>query len=90
MARLITIELPQDSVDADALADLQQAGSDGHLSAFWRGFVQQIARNLDIGEDLLTQAIRDRIAQDDTDLPEFGIRWIPRPTWCILSCRKKH
>ncbi|NJN65355.1 MAG: DUF927 domain-containing protein [Chloroflexaceae bacterium] len=69
MARLITIELPQTSVDADALADLQQAGSDGHLAAFWRGFVQQIARTLDVGEERLRQAIRDRIAQDDADLP---------------------
>ncbi len=27
--------------------------------------------------------------KEETATPEFGIRWIPHPTWCILSYRKK-
>jgi len=70
IGRILLYPLKRGEVNADLLASLQQAGVEGHLAAFWRGFVQELARWLDVrGEAAVRREIQQRLAQDDEALP---------------------
>lgn len=89
-ARLLSMELKPESVDPDALAALQRAGAAGHLAAFWRGFVQELARALDQrGEHGLRAELATLISADDDTLAghkrAVGTLRQNRLAWLVLS-----
>lgn len=68
--RMLAMHLREGSVDPDALAHLQQAGVDGHLAAFWSGFIQYLARSLDNhGPERVQTHLQALLATDDAALP---------------------
>lgn len=89
-ARLLALQLHPSSTNPDALAELQRAGAAGHLAAFWRGFVQQLAVNLDaLGEAAVRDRIRSLASADDERLPGHkrmaGALKQNRLAWLVLS-----
>jgi hypothetical protein len=69
-ARLLSFELQQGSVDTERLAQLQRAGADGHLAAFWGSYLAALAGALDgKGEAGLRETIQKLLRQDDAQLP---------------------
>ncbi|MCG8351212.1 MAG: DUF927 domain-containing protein [Chloroflexales bacterium] len=70
LARLLLYPLTPGQVNTTALTDLQRAGVQGHLAAFWRGFLQQFAAWLDKeGAQGVQRRIEAAIAQDSAQLP---------------------
>lgn len=71
LARLIIKHITPNTINLDALAEMQTAGERGDLAVFWRGFVQWIAARLDqrAGLDQFKTYISDRIMRDDQALP---------------------
>jgi hypothetical protein len=89
-ARITKLSLLPGDVHPDSLADLQRAGADGHLVAFWRHFVQVIATALDehVADGLRT-FLQSRINDDDAALPGHmraaGALRQNRAAWLLLS-----
>jgi len=70
MARLMPMQLKPERVNTDALTELQRAGVEGHLAAFWREFIKELAISLDKhGEEGINTKITDGIRADDALLP---------------------
>ena len=68
-ARLLSLVIKPETVSTDKLSDLQRAGAAGHLAAFWRTFLQSIARELDTHGVTYVQArMQALIRADDADL----------------------
>lgn len=89
-ARLLAMQLHPSATNPEALAALQRAGAQGHLAAFWRGFIQQLASDLDLhGEDGVKAAIRRLFDADDESLPGHkrmgGALRQNRVAWLVLS-----
>ncbi|NJO81958.1 MAG: DUF927 domain-containing protein [Blastochloris sp.] len=89
-SRLMAIDLQSSAINTDALTDLQRAGVAGHLAAFWRGFVQQIAVELDRYGDTGLRTRAETIAgMDDASLPghkrAIGALRQNRTAWLLLS-----
>ena len=89
-ARLLALQLHPSSTNPDALAELQRAGSAGHLVAFWRGFIQHIASNLDNhGESGVRDMLRTMAQADDEALPGHkrmgGSLRQNRLAWLVIS-----
>lgn len=89
-ARLLSMELRPDATNTDALAALQRAGAAGHLAAFWRGFIQELAQALDNrGEHGLRAELASLISADDERLEghrrAIGTLRQNRMAWLVLS-----
>lgn len=89
-ARLLAMQLHPNATNPDALSRLQAAGSAGHLAAFWRGFIQTLARELDqLGEPGMRGQIQRLIAADEERLPGHrraaGALRQNRAAWLVLS-----
>jgi hypothetical protein len=89
LGRILLYPLKQGEVNAEALASLQEVGVEGHLAAFWRGFVQELARWLDSrGEAAVRRTIQQWLSQDDEALPghqrTVGALRQNRAAWLVL------
>lgn len=89
-ARLLALQLHPSATNPDALAELQRAGSAGHLAAFWRGFIQQLAGELDrLGEAGVRARIQESMRGDEERLPGHrraqGALRQNRAAWLVLS-----
>jgi hypothetical protein len=89
-ARLLSMELRPDAVNTDALSELQRAGAGGHLAAFWRGLIQELAQTLDNRNETGMREILTRlIAEDDSQLEghkrAVGTLRQNRMAWLVLS-----
>lgn len=89
-ARLLAMQLHPSATNPDALSALQRAGNAGHLAAFWRGFVQRIAGELDrLGDVGIRAQVQAMIRADDEGLPGHrraqGALRQNRVAWLVLS-----
>jgi hypothetical protein len=89
-ARLMSIPLEPGSVQLEALTALQRAGAAGHLAAFWRGFLVDLASTLDTrGVEAVRAELAQLIAADDAALPGHkraaGSLRQNRVAWLYLS-----
>jgi len=90
LGRLFLVGMKRGDVDPEALAQLQTAGSAGHLVVWWRGFIQEVARWLDqTGADQVQAKIRALLARDDASLPGHqrtaGALRQHRAAWLLFS-----
>lgn len=70
LARLLLYPHLQGTVNPDALSDIQRAGRAGDMAAFWRGFVQALASELDtLGPEGMEKRLGDLRRADDERLP---------------------
>lgn len=89
-ARLLSMELKPESVDTDGLTTLQRAGAAGHLAAFWRSFIQELAKTLDgRGEHGMRHILTTLIHEDDQHLEghkrTLGTLRQNRMAWLVLT-----
>lgn len=90
LARALLLAIGKGDIAADALQALQQAGAAGHLAAFWRGFVGELARWLDQkGEAGVQALVQQALRADDAQLPGHkradGALRLNRAAWLVLS-----
>lgn len=70
LGRVLLCPVSKGDIVPDVLQEIQRAGAEGHLAAFWREFVQAIAQQLDqLGEDKLREKIDAQLRSDDAALP---------------------
>lgn len=89
-ARLLSLVLKPEQVSSDNLAALQRAGAAGHLAAFWRGFIQAIAGQLDShGASHIQEQMQAIVSADDAELTGHrrtaGSLRQNRAAWLVLS-----
>lgn len=95
-ARLLALQLHPAATNPDALAELQRAGAAGHLVAFWRGFIQSLAANLDAyGEAGVRERLRTMAHADDEALPghkrmggslrQNRLAWLVLVNWLVKA-----
>lgn len=90
IGRCLFVAIRPGEVQPEPLAALQRAGAAGHLAAFWRGLVQEIARWLDRrGADGVHAILQNQLDQDDAALPGHlrtaGALRQNRAAWLVLS-----
>ncbi len=89
LGRVLLCPIRRGDINSTVLQELQQAGVNGHLAAFWREFIEGIAGGLDKhGEDQVRKLIADLIRQDES-LPGHprtaGALRQNRKAWLVLS-----
>jgi hypothetical protein len=90
LGRILLCFLKRGEINTDALTDLQRAGEEGHLAAFLRDFVQEMARELDgRGEKNIQRQFQELLRQDDMTLPGHqrtaGALRQNRMAWLVFS-----
>jgi hypothetical protein len=87
--RIIAMEMAREQINDERLAELQRIGAAGHLVAFWRTFIRDLAAALDHSVTGVEEQLQQMLKADDAALPghrrTVGALRQNRMAWLLLS-----